>query len=159
MFEEKSEPSQLLPRLDCQNHLYCIASYEFGNKLLLAAPLCELKTPLFDSLTNISTVDSFCNNSLFARFSLSETSAFSDKKLLYILLLTKRPLKITTSIWQWQKQALLMDQTLTVSVAPKDYIGATVDMSQLSAEVIDSNKSKTFGQDLHTKTSKYRTQV
>lgn len=52
-----------------------------------------------------------------------------------------------------------MDQTLTVSVAPKDYIGAIVDMSQLSAEVIDSNKSKTFGQDLHTKTSKYRTQV
>lgn len=40
LFEEKSERSQLLPGLDCQNHLYCIASYEFGNKLLPAGPLC-----------------------------------------------------------------------------------------------------------------------
>lgn len=52
-----------------------------------------------------------------------------------------------------------MDQTLTVLVAPKDYIGAIIDMSQLSAEVIYSIKSKTFSKDLHTETSKYRAQV
>ena len=49
---------------------------------------------------------------------------------------------VKLSACQWQKQALLVDRTLTVGVAPKDYAAA---IAAVSAEAIYWTRSKTFG--------------
>ena len=54
-------------------------------------------------------------------------------------MLEKKNLDFTTSTCWWQKQALWVDGTLTVAVAPKDHITEI----QLPAEAIYWTESKT----------------
>ena len=66
-------------------------------------------------------------------------------------------LKITASDCQGQILTLLVDITLTVSVAPKDYFAASATVSRLPPEAICWTDSKTFisKNHLHTKTCQH----
>lgn len=74
-------------------------------------------------------------------FALSETFLVTKKTLL----LAERTLRITISAYQWPKQTLSADITLTVIAAPKDYSATTAAVLRLPAEVIYGTDSKTSG--------------